>query len=156
MDDFKAELRRELSTITTPHQRKRAKIRAGDPDGLLGGLTDAQRVERLRLKHVGLQELVSKASTAYLNGSPLENPELAAHFEASQRREELLVNLLQATIARMESGFMSNEEDIEQLSSSTSILKLDLCFVKGRVGTEDLNLDFLSGSSIWKAVQDLS
>ena len=56
----------------------------------------------------------------------------------------------------MESGFsMSNEEDIEQLSLSTSILKLDLRSVKGRVGTKDLSLDFLSGSSIWKAVQDL-
>ena len=156
VDEFRAEFRGELSTITTPHQRKRAKIRASDSDGLLNGLTDAQRVERLRLKHLGLQELVKNASVAYLGGSPLENAELAAHFEASQRREELLVNLLQATIARMESGFKSNEEDIEQLSSSTSILKLDLRSVKGRVGTKDLNLDFLSGSSIWKAVQDLT
>ena len=58
----------------------------------------------------------------------------------------------------MESGFSmsNNEEDIEQLSLSTSILKLDLRSVKGRVGTKDLSLDFLSGSSIWrKAVQDL-
>ena len=106
---------------------------SADPDGILNGLTDAQRVERLCIKHLGLQGLVKDASIAYLGGSPLENPELAAHFEASQQREELLVNLLQATIARMESGFKSNEEDIQQLSSSTSILKLDLLSVKGRV-----------------------
>ena len=66
------------------------------------------------------------------------------------------MSLLQATIARMESGFRANEEDIQELSSSTSILKLDLRSIKGRVGTKTQDLDFLAGSSVWSAIQDLT
>lgn len=47
VSDFKDHVRCELSSIETPHQRKKAGIKAHDPDGLLYGLTDKERVERL-------------------------------------------------------------------------------------------------------------
>ena len=60
------------------------------------------------------------------------------------------MSLLQASIARMEYGFRANEEDIQKLSSSISILKLDVRSVKGRVGTKTQDLEFLlAGSSVW-------
>ena len=41
--DFKARVRCKLASIETPHQRKKARIKAHDPDGVLNGLTNEKR-----------------------------------------------------------------------------------------------------------------
>lgn len=68
----------------------------------------------------------------------------------------MLVSLLQATIARMDLGFRANGEDIQELSLTTSTLKPDLRSIKKRVSTKTQDLDFLAGSSVWLAIQDLT
>lgn len=68
----------------------------------------------------------------------------------------MLSGLLQASVNMMDSGFKSSEVDINDLSSAMSLLKLEVCAVKSRLGTKSQDIDFLAGSSVWKAIQDLT
>ena len=98
--------------------------------------------------------MVQDTATAFLGYQPIsDNPAAAACLEANQRREEMLSGLLQALVNMMDSGFKSSEVDItNDLSSVMSLLKLQVRAVKKWFGTKSQDIDFLAGSSVWKAI----
>ena len=125
-------------------------------DDVTGGLSDQDCVERLRVRHLHLQSVVQDTATDFLGSQPIsDNPAAAAYLEANHRHEEMLSNLLQASVNMMDSGFKSSEVDINDLSSAMSLLKLEVHAVKSLLGTKSQDVDFLAGSSVWKAIQDL-
>jgi len=157
VEEFKAEFNRELASIQTPLQRKQARLKEFELDEATGVLSDQDRVERLRARHLHFQSVVQDTATAFLGSQPIsDNSAAAAYFEANQRKEEMLSGMLQATTNMMDAGLKASGADINDLSSAMSLLKLEVRAVKSRMGTKTQELDFLAGSSVWEAIQDLT
>ena len=64
--------------------------------------------------------------------------------------------MLQATTNVMDAGLKASGADINELSSAMSLLKMEVRAVKSLMGTKNQELDFLAGSSVWEAIQDLT
>ena len=146
VEEFKAEFNRELASIQTPLQRKQARLKEFELDHeATGGLSDQDRVERLRARHLHFQSVVQDTATAFLGSQPIsDNSAAAAYFEANQRKEEMLSDMLQATTNMMDSGLKASGVDINDLSSAMSLLKLEVRAVKSQMGTKNQELDFFA------------
>ena len=72
VDEFKAEINRELASIQTPLQRKRAK-KEFELDEATGVLSDQVRVDRLQARYLHFQSVVQDTAAAFLGSQPISD-----------------------------------------------------------------------------------